>query len=93
MAGTTSEDTTEDSTSIKGIKAAADLVIHGGTIHVTASGDGIDANGTLTISGGFTTVCGPTQGGYRNLGLRFQRHYYRGNIYRNGSIRHGADLQ
>ena len=38
------------------------ITISGGTIHITASGDGIDANGTLTISGGYTTVCGPTKG-------------------------------
>lgn len=38
------------------------ITISGGTIHITASGDGIDANGSLTISGGFTTVCGPTKG-------------------------------
>ena len=29
---------------------------------MNASGDGLDANGTLEISGGFTVVCGPTQG-------------------------------
>lgn len=38
------------------------ITISGGTLRVTASGDGIDANGTLEITGGFTTVCGPTQG-------------------------------
>ena len=38
------------------------IVITGGTLYVQASGDGIDANGTLKISGGSTTVCGPTQG-------------------------------
>lgn len=38
------------------------ITISGGTIYVTASGDGIDANGTLEITGGYTTVCGPTQG-------------------------------
>ena len=38
------------------------ITIAGGTLHITASGDGIDANGTLTISGGDTTLCGPTQG-------------------------------
>lgn len=37
------------------------IVISGGTLYVQASGDGLDANGTLTISGGHTTVCGPTQ--------------------------------
>jgi len=36
--------------------------ITGGTIYMNASGDGIDSNGTLEISGGHTTVCGPTQG-------------------------------
>lgn len=45
-----------------GSSSNGSIVISGGTIHVTASGDGIDANGTLTISGGFTTVCGPTMG-------------------------------
>ncbi len=36
--------------------------IIGGNLYINASGDGIDANGTLTISGGYTVVCGPTQG-------------------------------
>lgn len=38
------------------------IVISGGQLDITASGDGIDANGYLQITGGFTTVCGPTQG-------------------------------
>lgn len=38
------------------------IAISGGTVYITASGDGIDANGTLEITGGMTTVCGPTQG-------------------------------
>lgn len=38
------------------------IEITGGTLYVNASGDGIDANGTLLISGGHTTVVGPTQG-------------------------------
>jgi len=38
------------------------VVISGGTVDITASGDGIDANGYLEITGGFVTVCGPTQG-------------------------------
>lgn len=43
---------------------SSDSYIHisGGTIYMNASGDGIDSNGTLMISGGYTTVCGPTQG-------------------------------
>ena len=38
------------------------ILISGGILAVTASGDGIDANGTLEITGGHTTVCGPTRG-------------------------------
>lgn len=38
------------------------IVITGGTLYIKASGDGIDANGTLEITGGVITVCGPTQG-------------------------------
>lgn len=38
------------------------IVISGGKLYVNASGDGLDANGTLTISGGYTVVVGPTQG-------------------------------
>ena len=38
------------------------IVISGGTLTITASGDGIDANGTLEISGGYTVVSGPTRG-------------------------------
>lgn len=38
------------------------IVISGGKLNITASGDGIDANGTLEITGGYTIVCGPTQG-------------------------------
>ncbi len=38
------------------------IVISGGTLYIKAYGDGIDANGTLEITGGMVTVCGPTQG-------------------------------
>ena len=38
------------------------IVISGGKLNITASGDGIDANGTLEITGGDTVVCGPTRG-------------------------------
>ncbi len=38
------------------------VVISGGTLYINSSGDGIDANGTLEITGGHTTVAGPTQG-------------------------------
>ncbi len=38
------------------------ILISGGNLSLQASGDGIDANGTLEITGGYTVVCGPTQG-------------------------------
>ncbi len=38
------------------------IQISGGTLYINASGDGIDANGTLEIRGGHTVVVGPTQG-------------------------------
>ncbi len=38
------------------------IKISGGELDIISSGDGIDANGTLEISGGITKVTGPTQG-------------------------------
>ncbi|MBR2327474.1 MAG: carbohydrate-binding domain-containing protein [Clostridia bacterium] len=38
------------------------ITVSGGTVYIQSSGDGMDANGTLLISGGFVTVCGPTKG-------------------------------
>ena len=38
------------------------IKISGGNLYINSSGDGLDANGTLEISGGCTVVVGPTQG-------------------------------
>ena len=38
------------------------IVISGGELYINSSGDGMDANGTLEITGGYTVVVGPTQG-------------------------------
>ncbi len=38
------------------------IQISGGMLYINASGDGIDANGTVEITGGHTTVVGPTRG-------------------------------
>lgn len=38
------------------------IKVSGGTLYIHASGDGIDANGTVEITGGHTTVVGPTRG-------------------------------
>jgi hypothetical protein len=50
-------------------EAAGDfsLAITGGTVTVDAGGDGLDSNGTLTVSGGDVTVFGPTDGGNGTL--------------------------
>ena len=36
--------------------------ISGGNIYIKAGGDGVDSNGSVTISGGYTVVCGPSRG-------------------------------
>ena len=38
------------------------IKVSGGNLYINSSGDGMDANGTLGISGGYTVVVGPTQG-------------------------------
>ena len=47
-----------------GSSASSDsyICISGGNIFMNASGDGVDSNGSLTISGGNTIVFGPTSG-------------------------------
>lgn len=41
--------------------------ISGGTVYVNAEGDGLDSNGTMTISGGTVTVDGPSKSGNCSL--------------------------
>ena len=43
------------------------LVVNGGTLEVWASGDGLDSNGSATITGGDITVYGPTTDGNGSL--------------------------
>jgi hypothetical protein len=38
------------------------IKVSGGNLYINASGDGLDANGILEISGGYTVVVGPVQG-------------------------------
>ena len=38
------------------------IKVSGGNLYINSSGDGMDANGTLEITGGYTVVVGPTQG-------------------------------
>ena len=39
------------------------LIINGGTLEIDAGGDGLDANGQLTVNGGAVYVSGPTNNG------------------------------
>lgn len=43
--------------------ASGTITISGGHITVDASGDGIDSNGAITVTGGITLVSGPTNSG------------------------------
>ncbi|MDR2255246.1 MAG: carbohydrate-binding domain-containing protein [Arthrobacter sp.] len=45
----------------------SELLISGGTLTVRADGDGIDSNGTASITGGSIAVYGPTSGGNGSL--------------------------
>lgn len=45
-----------------GSSSNGSIVISGGNLYINSSGDGLDANGTLEISGGYTVVVGPTRG-------------------------------
>lgn len=48
--------TTEDSTSIKGIKAGGDLAINGGSFTLDCADDGIHSNSNVTVTGGSFTI-------------------------------------
>lgn len=59
--------TDSSGTGFRGDSFAADadaaIVISGGTVTIDAEGDGIDSNGSLTVSGGETYVYGPVSSG------------------------------
>jgi len=42
--------------------SAGYIAISGGELAIQAFGDGIDANGSLSITGGYVILCGPTSG-------------------------------
>lgn len=43
------------------------LTINGGYVYVDSNGDGLDSNGSVTITGGVTLVCGPENSGNGSL--------------------------
>ena len=57
--------------------------ISGGEVYVNSQGDGIDSNGSLTISGGIVCVSGPTNSGngYVDVGDGGCAFYMNGGIY------------
>lgn len=57
--------------------------ISGGEVYVNSQGDGIDSNGSLTISGGIVCVSGPTNSGngYVDVGEGGAAFYTNGGIY------------
>jgi hypothetical protein len=53
----------DDGINAAGDSGTPDITISGGSVQVNAQGDGVDSNGTLTISGGTIRIDGPTSGG------------------------------
>ena len=49
------------------------LVITGGNVYINANGDGLDSNGTITMSGGEVYVSGPTNSG--NGAIDYERSF------------------
>ena len=68
------------------------IVISGGTLYINASGDGIDANGSLRDLRRIYYDCRAQSGRHRNVGLRYQRGYHRRYFYRKRCFWHGPDL-
>ena len=56
MEQTAQEETDEDTTSIKGMKAATQMVLKGGTYTIDAEDDTFHSNGNLAIHGGTYTL-------------------------------------
>lgn len=54
--GNGSADSSEDSTSIKGIKAGADLLVNGGSFTIDSADDAVHSNKNLTVNDGSFTI-------------------------------------
>ncbi|MGN0978227.1 MAG: carbohydrate-binding domain-containing protein [Faecousia sp.] len=55
-------DGSEDSTSLKGIKAGGDLTINGGTFSIDSADDAVHSNANLTVSGGIFDIASGDDG-------------------------------
>ena len=60
---TETADTSEEDTVSYTYTGDVDLSINGGVITIDTEGDGIDSNGTITITGGETYISGPSNSG------------------------------
>ena len=74
-----------------GINAAGDadnisLVVNGGAVYVSAQGDGLDSNGSITINGGTIFVDGPTNGGNGALDYDIAASVHGGTVVFAGSV-------
>ena len=54
--------TSDDSTSMKGLKATGDLLIYGGTITIDSADDSIHSNASITVLGGTFTIASGDDG-------------------------------
>ena len=66
----TSTTTSEDSTSIKGLKATADLTILGGCFQLDSADDALHSNANLTVSGGSFTIASGDDGFHADKALK-----------------------
>ena len=64
----------------------ANLTINGGTIYVSAQGDGLDANGSIVINGGTVFVDGPTNSGNAGLDYATTAEFNGGTVAIAGSL-------
>lgn len=62
------------------------VLISGGTLKVNAEGDGIDSNGSLTVTGGETYISGPTNDGNGALDYAGTAAITGGTVIASGSI-------
>lgn len=60
---------TSDTPSAKGIKAASDVIISGGTLSIDSSDDSVHSNTTVTVSGGTLTISSGDDGIHADSGL------------------------
>lgn len=57
------------------------ILISGGYVHVNANGDGLDSNGTITVSGGTTLIEGPSNSGNSSIDSDGQFNFEGGVIF------------